>query len=180
MKISIKMVILFLILGLLIRVAFHFLKPAKTQGLYKYNNSFVGDNSAVSNILNLLEDDFTDKKIILHTKSKPYGIEINYSLPNDLKSLEKINYTILRNVSVLFALVQNADFVIVNLDTHPKKSYNISRQEVEQLFGEDFKSFTKNEQIWLENRIEAYLSQANIVDEFWKKNSQMHTRKHKG
>lgn len=88
---------------------------------YNAKVQYVGDNSKVINLLNIIGvDDFGEYTIALTTNKEPYGLTINYSKlkenldENKLKAIGKIDYAF-----YLLSLVENLSFVDVNY-----KAYN--------------------------------------------------------
>lgn len=57
------------------------------EDIFKYKNSYVGDNSAVGNIINQLQGAEHLEIFELETKEKPYGITLDYDW-----SEPKVNY----------------------------------------------------------------------------------------
>ena len=108
------------------------------EDLYKFKDSFVGDNSAVGNIVNQLQGAEHFKGFELKTKEKPYGIILNY----DWSDLEQ-NYkkTAVFNATFLFTLVQNLEWVNFNF---ANQEYKITKENLQNWYGEDFSEF-KNE-----------------------------------
>ena len=88
----------------------------------KYKDSYVGDNSAVVNIVNNLPANIYNDGIELQTTSKPYEITIGYKRFEDIDirfeddSLLSSSFTnvMKNNALILLSLVKNAD--IVNFD----------------------------------------------------------------
>ena len=108
------------------------------ENLFKFKDSFVGDNSAVGNIVNQLQGAKHFKGFELKTKEKPYGIILNY----DWSDLEQ-NYkkTAVFNATFLFTLVQNLEWVHFNF---ANQEYKITKENLQNWYGEDFSEF-KNE-----------------------------------
>ena len=81
--------------------------------LFQYKNAYVGDNSAVINIVNhsMQSDNF--KRLELKTKEKPYGVIINYDGSDAEQNYKK---TVIYNATYLFALIQNAEWITFNFD----------------------------------------------------------------
>ena len=77
--------------------------------LFQYKNSYVGDNSAVENIVNELTFNNELNHISLETKKEPYGITLEYK-DIDANSVDKeMKETVITNSTFLFALIKNVD-----------------------------------------------------------------------
>jgi len=74
--------------------------------LFQYKNSYVGDNSAVGNIVNELTYNNELNQISLETKKEPYGIILEYK-DIDTNSIDKeMKETVITNSTFLFALIK--------------------------------------------------------------------------
>lgn len=98
------------------------------NNLEKYYDSYVGDNSAVGNILsNIYSGKYYDI-FELQTDSKPYEITITYknSEYGDIyKNLEQ-------DVSILFNLIQNVDIINFKID----KTYSFTREDINKIYND--------------------------------------------
>lgn len=84
-----------------------FLYQTKTNNLNQYQDSQVGDNSAIGNIIsNIYSGDYMES-FSLATDSIPYGVIINYK--NDTYS--DIYMNLEQDALILFKLVNNIDYV---------------------------------------------------------------------
>lgn len=90
----------------------------------KYKDSYVGDNSAIVNIVNNLPANIYNNGIELQTTSKPYEITIRYKGFEDIDvrfeddSLISSSFADImkNNALILLSLVKNADIVNFNVD----------------------------------------------------------------
>jgi hypothetical protein len=125
----------------------------KTNDLMKYKGSYVGDNSAVRNIIAELPANVYSAGFSLQTNKKPYGIIINYKENQNLGSEDynnfwnnkKPNEILEKNAVILFSLIQNSYTIEFNVDNIGKKSYKYNRKVLERKYGGDFKKILKNE-----------------------------------
>ena len=108
------------------------------EDIFKFKDSFVGDNSAIGNIVNQLQGAEHLKGFELETKEKPYGIILNYDWSESEQNYKK---TAVFNATFLFALVQNAEWITFNFDT---QEYKITKENLQNWYGVDF-SELKNE-----------------------------------
>ena len=84
----------------------------RKEDIFKFKDSFVGDNSAVGSIVNQLQGAKYLKWFELEIKEKPYGIILNYDWSESEQNYKK---TAVFNATFLFTLVQNAEWVTFNL-----------------------------------------------------------------
>lgn len=119
--------------------------------IIKYKDSFVGDNNAVRNILSMLPANEYISGISLQTEKKPYGIIVNFKENKEkgkeayskFWSTKNVQEFLEKNASVLFSLIQNADTVIFNVEGLENSTYQFTRNELEQKYG-DLKSLSQN------------------------------------
>ncbi len=112
--------------------------------LDKYSNSYIGDNSNVLNIINLLPYSKYLDSINLKTDTKPYELIIDYVMNGSEKKLEY-------NSLILFSLIQNLDTITYNLDNI---TISISRDtyiNICSLNLESIKEHINSEKIWGDN-----------------------------
>lgn len=106
------------------------------QGVFQYKNAYVGDNSAVSNIVAELENSEQFMGLELYTVEEPYGIILQYEGISEEQALT--------NASYLFALVQNVEWVQF---TFGEDGYELTRQEIEALYGMDIRNIHDEEKL---------------------------------
>lgn len=89
--------------------------PASGESdLFRYQNAYVGNNSAVGAIVGSLSVNKNFKEMALQTKEKPYGIVLKYvNTDGTAAGIQGIAVT---NAFYLFALIQNVDWVEVDTD----------------------------------------------------------------
>lgn len=119
------------------------LKDVQAENYEKYENSYVGDNSAISGIVNNSPGNLTFKSMSL----KEDSATIEYGMPENLDSNEEAeahnfwfsnkNYNkyLTFNAGILFFLVQNLDHITleVNFDGD-NVNYDISRKDFYRKF----------------------------------------------
>lgn len=115
---------------------------SETYDLIKYKGSYVGNNSAVGNIIsNLPANEYIDG-FSLQTNKEPYRITINYKENQNLGSKnynefwknKNIDEFLEKNAVVLLSLIQNTDIIELNIDNMGEKSYIYDRTELEQKY----------------------------------------------
>lgn len=116
--------------------------------LLKYKDSYIGDNSAVSNIVYNLPGSSYNTKIELQTANEPYELNLSYKkfkdLEVDLGEGEKVKLgvdDILRkDAYIIFSLVNNVSIINFNIDGKDKITYK------KEYIKEDLKSIIKSEE----------------------------------
>ncbi|WP_308162265.1 DUF4825 domain-containing protein [Bacillus sp. ISL-18] len=79
------------------------------QGIFQYKGSYVGDNSAVGNIVKSLPHSTELKQISLQTKKEPYGITLDYKEINSTMVEKEMKKTAMYNSTFIFALIKNVE-----------------------------------------------------------------------
>lgn len=153
-------------------------KEMKVEDVIKYKNSYVGDNSAVSNILRYLPGGTFEKGISLDTETEPYGIEVNYGLRegSDVKEQTFKDYwteeatekIFLNNATALFTLVKNVDKVTFNLEIGEGKTLTITRKELETFYGKDLRTYGDNTSLWKSEVLEGTIASKDKLKDFFK------------
>jgi len=147
--------------------------------LLVYKDSYIGDNSAVGNILFTLPGNIYAKNFYLETAAVPFAIEVDYGIKSnsDLKKEDLIKYwteemtqkIFLNNAAAFFILVKNVDEVRFNLDTPEKRTFSISRQEMEQFFGKDLRLYAQDKQLWTKEVLEQCINNNEKREKFFEK-----------
>ena len=111
------------------------------EDVFQYKNAYVGDNSAVINIVNnsMQSDNF--KGLELKTKKTPYGILLNYDGSESEKNDKR---TVIYNATYLFALIQNAEWITFDFD---HQEYKITRKALIEWYGEDFSTLQSEKEL---------------------------------
>ena len=120
--------------------------------LLKYKGSYVGDNSAVGNIIAMLPANVYNAGFSLQTNKEPYEITINYKANknlgeenyNNFWNSKKPNEFLEKDAVVLLSLIPNADIVEFNVDNVGEKSYKYARKDLVQKYGGDLKDLFKD------------------------------------
>ena len=110
----------------------------------KYKDSYVGDNSAIVNIVNNLPGNIYNVGIELQTTSKPYEITIRYKGFDDIDirfedgSLisSSFPYVMKNNALIILSLVKNVD--IVNFDVDDGTVITYERTDLVNSYKDDF------------------------------------------
>lgn len=108
---------------------------SKMDELYKLKETYIGDNSSVSNIIKLLDfpEELTPNGMELFTKEEPFGLQINFQASDEIiaKYMSTSSDYVWRPQSlILFSLIDNLEYIqygINSEDTTITASY-INRQ----------------------------------------------------
>lgn len=111
------------------------------EDVFQYKNAYVGDNSAVINIVNHSMQSEKFRGLELKTKETPYGIILNYDGSESEKNDKK---TVIYNATYLFALIQNAEWITFNFD---HQEYKITRKALIEWYGEDFSKLQSEKEL---------------------------------
>ena len=111
------------------------------EDVFQYKNAYVGDNSAVINIVNHSMQSEKFRGLELKTKETPYGIILNYDGSESEKNDKK---TVIYNATYLFALIQNAEWITFNFD---HQEYKITRKALIEWYGEDFSTLQSEKEL---------------------------------
>ena len=142
--------------------------------LYGYQTPYVGNNSAVGNLLNSLPlpSGVSSGTFSLETSAPPYGLNKSYRLLNDEMIPEEGEF--LRNTCMLFAVIHNVDTIThTGYWSNPLLSslgfrYQYTRQEIEDFLGYDPReknqSPEKLQELW--DEVSRLISQGTIMDQF--------------
>ncbi|WP_066187995.1 MULTISPECIES: DUF4825 domain-containing protein [Gracilibacillus] len=103
----------------------------KEQGIFQWNDSFVGDNNAISSIVFQLPNADSFESMELQTKEEPYEIILHYQeiMADNLE--QEYQYTAFYNATFLFTLVQNVEKVTF---AFKDESYTLTRTELEKWY----------------------------------------------
>ncbi|MEK3764367.1 DUF4825 domain-containing protein [Solibacillus sp. FSL K6-4121] len=132
--------------------------------IFQYKNSYVGDNSAVGNIVNQLAHSNELKQISLHTKEQPYGITLEYNDITAKNANKEIKETVIANATYLFALIQNVDWVTFKF---PATEFTVTKTEIQHWYNIQLDGFENEED--LKNLIKEHLNSENSVNQFFSK-----------
>ena len=116
--------------------------------LLKYKDSYIGDNSAVSNIVYNLPGSSYNTKIELQTANEPYELNLSYKkfkyLEVDLGEGEKVKLgfdeVLRKDAYIIFSLVNNVSIINFNIDGKDKITYK------KEAIKEDLKNIIKSEE----------------------------------
>lgn len=128
--------------------------------IFQFKDSFVGDNSAVGNIVNQLPGAEQLNGFELKTNEEPYGIILNYDW---IESEQEYKDTVAYNVTFLFTLVQNVDWITLNSDID---KYTITKENLQEWYGKELSEVQNEDE--LRELIQEYLEEENKVNQLLK------------
>lgn len=124
-----------------------------SDGLFQYKESLIGNNSAVINIIGQLWHAEEFQEVALQTKSEPYGMTITYE--NMDSTMAEDEKTTVYNASYLFALIDNAEWIIFDFG---ERKYEITKSALQEWYGKELNDFANEE------KLEAFI-QEKLADE---------------
>jgi hypothetical protein len=94
----------------------------KMDELYKLKGTYIGDNSNVGNIINLLDfpEELTPNGMELFTKAEPFGLRINFQASDEIiaKYMSTSSDYIWRPQSlILFSLIDNLEYIQYDINS---------------------------------------------------------------
>lgn len=132
--------------------------------LFQYKNSYVGDNSAVVNIVKQLEHNKELNQISLETKKKPYGITLEYKDIDTKKADIEMKETVISNSTFLFALIKNVDWITFKF---PDQEYTVTKEKLQDWYNNKLDGF-ENERA-LKKLVQEHLKSEDLVNQFFHK-----------
>lgn len=117
------------------------------EDLFQYKNAYVGDNSAVINIVNRSMQSDNFRGLELKTKETPYGIILNYDgseSESESESEKNDKRTMIYNATYLFALIKNAEWITFNFNN---QEYKITKDALIEWYGEDFSTLQSEDEL---------------------------------
>ncbi|PJN88369.1 DUF4825 domain-containing protein [Bacillus sp. mrc49] len=130
--------------------------------LFQYKNSYVGDNSAVGNIVKELAHNKELNQISLKTKKEPYGITLEY-IDIDAEKVDKeMKETVISNSTFLFALIKNVDWITFKF---PDNEFSVTKEKLQDWYNNKLDGF-ENEQD-LKKLIQEHLKSEESVNQFF-------------
>ena len=128
-----------------------------------FQNSFVGDNSAVSGILSNMPLAENVEEISLQTDHEPYEIKVKYSgtWSGDQGVLDKdLEYV----ATTLFAFVQNVDKVTFEVDLGEAQMVSYDRDTVEMAYEKPLSYYAESRVRWANDIIRGPLDMSAILE----------------
>jgi hypothetical protein len=137
-------------------------EDSTNKDIFEYKNSYIGDNSAVGNILHRLQSDDQLEQFSLETKEKPYGMVVQYKGTVPSMSEEAKRETIIYNSTFIFALVSNVERIKIAFDN---QIYLITREKLQDWYGKPLGQFSN--EMDLRKLTQAYLQDKSKLNSFF-------------
>lgn len=133
------------------------------EDIFQYKGSYVGDNSAVGNIVNSLPHNKELKQISLQTKKEPYGVTLDYKGINSTMVEKELKETAIFNSTFIFALIKNADWITFRFPDH---EYTVTKENLQKWYGKKFDGITNEKD--LKKFINDHLKNEREVNQLFK------------
>jgi len=160
-KMKLRKIMIFLffsLLGLLFLSGCNSNDTNKNSDIFQFKDSFVGDNSAVSNISNQLLGAEHLNGFELKTNDETYGIILNYDW---IESEQDFKELVIHNATFLFTLVQNVDWITFNSDS---LEYTITKESLQEWYGKELSEVQNEDE--LTGLIQEHFEDENEVSQF--------------
>lgn len=133
--------------------------------LFKYKDSYVGDNSAVVNTVIQLQGADYFRGVELQTKQEPYGNIVDYDWSESAIDIEE---TVITNTSYLFTLIKNVDWVSLKFETvDDLEEFQLTREELEGWYKVNLSEIDSEEK--LNKMIQVHLEDRKVRTQFLSK-----------
>jgi Domain of unknown function (DUF4825) len=150
------------LLSLMIVLSGCSLNAESKTDLFQYKDSYVGDNSAVGNIVKQLAHNKELKQISLQTNKEPYGITLDYNDLDATKVDKEMKETVISNSTFLFALIKNVDWITFNF---PDQEFTVTKEKLQTWYGTKLNKFENEKDV--QNLIQEHLKSEDSVNHFF-------------
>jgi hypothetical protein len=130
--------------------------------LFQYKNSYVGDNSAVVNIVKKLAHNKELNQISLETNKEPYGITLEYKDLVAKNANREMKETVISNSTFIFVLIKNVDWITFKF---PDQEFTVTKEKLQDWYNKKLDGI-KNEQD-LKKLIQEHLKSEDSVNQFF-------------
>lgn len=116
------------------------------KDLFRYKGSYIGDNSAVINILHGVPGGGHVGPIELKTAEPPCGLIVQWKEPSDSEGEMQLSFreSAVYQAAFIFALVQNADWITVRTEG---REFTVTREQFRDMVGADVATFTSEAEL---------------------------------
>lgn len=127
--------------------------------VFQYKGSYIGDASALGNIVSELPSNDKFQKMELQTKEEPYGAILTY----DIYTLDlNAKFMVLYNTMYIFALIPNAEWMTYEFN---EESVTIHKEKLVGWIGNDLSQFTNSDQ--LHSFAQRALRNETVINQFF-------------
>lgn len=102
--------------------------------LYAHKSVYIGDNSNISGLLNLLPYSEYKTSIELSTSDKPYGLKAIYNIDDSAVNISDLKNQFYNNGLIIFSLIKNVDyidFVLTKEGSAEPEIHHYDRKEIQ-------------------------------------------------
>jgi len=99
--------------------------------LFQYKGSYVGDNSAVGNIVNNLAHNEELIQIALETTTEPYGMILKYKDLNMEREDKNLKEIVISNSTFIFTLIENVDWITFQF---PDEEFTVTKEKLQEWY----------------------------------------------
>ncbi|WP_100334105.1 DUF4825 domain-containing protein [Bacillus alkalisoli] len=131
--------------------------------LFEFKGSYIGENSAVGNIVRNLPSGDNLEGFELKTKEEPYGMILNYKGIEAEEIEKKHKETAIYNATFIFVLVQNAEWITFNFEN---QEYQITKENLQDWYGKELSEYSSEEE--LRKLTLKYLEDENKINDLLK------------
>ncbi len=103
------------------------------EHLYEYKSQYIGDNSNIIGLLDLLPYSEHRGDIQLFTSEKPYGLKAVYNVKTSDPAILDIRNQFYTNSLIVFSLVENVDYIDFELNVDGTTEPEIHRYERKEI-----------------------------------------------
>lgn len=125
------------------------------QNIFERKGSYIGDNSAVGNIVRQLPNGEHLQGFELQTDEKPYGMILTYEGIESSEIEKEYKETAIYNATFVFALVQNAEWVTFDFE---HQEYDITKENLQKWYSVELSDYSNEDEL-------RKLIQRNLDDE---------------
>ncbi|WP_117149154.1 MULTISPECIES: DUF4825 domain-containing protein [Paraliobacillus] len=129
------------------------------EDIFEFKGSYIGDNSAVGNIVKQLPNGEHFKDFELKTKEEPYGMILNYKGIEAEEIEKKYEETAIYNATFILALVQNAEWVTFNFE---HQEHQLTKENLQDWYGKELSEYSSEDE--LKKLIQESLEDGNKVN----------------
>ncbi|WP_087973505.1 DUF4825 domain-containing protein [Oceanobacillus rekensis] len=135
-------------------------KNTTNEDIFQYEGTLIGDNSAITNIIEQLKHSVNFNEVSIQTNTEPYGMTLTYN-EFDASMIEKeYKETAIYNATFLFALIDNVEWITF---VFANGEYKITKEELQNWYGKELSEFTNEED--MKSLIQEQLEEENKVNQ---------------
>ncbi|WP_173917737.1 DUF4825 domain-containing protein [Halobacillus sp. Marseille-Q1614] len=114
------------------------------EDVFEYEDSLIGDNSAIINIIGQLEHSEEFKEVTLQSKEVPYGMTLTYEGIEQTEIEKEYRETAIYNATFLFVLVENAEWAAFQFDD---QEYKLTKEQLSKWYDTDLSGLSNEQEV---------------------------------